>query len=110
MLAWIWINVWYMQDAGSGTGETRAWLMNPPQSKSDAIVMYDIQTWMDKERDYTAMGQEQLGKGFKITALQKKCTPTVSEFSQTNKDFGKLLWMEWPGMKGECLADYPNTR
>ena len=52
MLAWAMISSWYLQMSGMGMSQKRAWLMNPPQSKKDSDVMFDVQVWMDEWKDF----------------------------------------------------------
>ena len=65
LLAWTWINAWYMQVAGMGISALRGKLMNPTQSKKDADVQADVQQWLDDEKELMAMGEEELGSDTK---------------------------------------------
>ena len=79
LLAYAWIHSWYMQVSGLGVSQKRGWLMSPPQSKKDEDVMYDVQVWMDEERELIAMGEEGLAPGYKITALKRIATQKIQE-------------------------------
>ena len=53
--------------------------MNPPQSARDEDVMGDIQKWMDELRDLVSLGEDELGDGYKITAIKAIATQKIRD-------------------------------
>ena len=51
--------------------------MNPKQSERDEDVMIDKQKWMDEEGELVALGEKELGEGYKITAIKSIATPSI---------------------------------
>jgi len=74
ILAYFWINVWYMSTSGEGITIRTTSLMNPTTSKKDEEVMYDVQKWLDDEREMEAMGIDRLGVDYRIAAVKRICT------------------------------------
>ena len=77
ILAWIWINAWYLETTGMGISQRRGRIMCPPRSKKDEDVIYDVEVWIDEMRELEALGQEELGPGYKITALKMIVTERI---------------------------------
>ena len=77
ILAYFWINVWYMSTSGEGITIRTTSLMNPTTSKKDEEVMYDVQKWLDDEREMEAMGIDRLGVDYRIAAVKRICTQNV---------------------------------
>ena len=59
--------------------QKRANVMNPTQSKRDEDVQYDYGTWKDDLRELQALGEEDLGAGYKITAMKLIATDKTRE-------------------------------
>ena len=88
ILAWIWINAWYMETTGMGISQRRGRVMCPTKSKSDDEVMYDVEKWRDEMKELVALGQEDLGAGFKITALKMIATDRILKELETEERRG----------------------
>ena len=79
ILAWVWINNWYMAISGQGVSRRMGKIMNPPQAKSDAEVMIEVEKWLDEARELVAMGQDDLPPGYKVSAIKSIATQRIRD-------------------------------
>ena len=68
-----------MATSGLGISQRMASVMNPPQSKTDSDVMYDVERWLDEVRELVAIGQPDLPGLYKVTALKQIATPKIRD-------------------------------
>ena len=61
--------------------------MCPVMSKKDEDVMLDVQKWLDEIKELVAMGQEELGVGYKITALKMIATDKIRKDLETEERY-----------------------
>ena len=66
ILAWAWVNNYYMTISGMGVSNRMGKVMNPEQSKKDEDVVFDVEKWLDEIRELVSLGQEDLPAGFRF--------------------------------------------
>ena len=79
ILAWALIHNWYMETSGLGISQRMGWVMNPPQSKTDSDVMYDVERWLDEIRELVALGQPDLPALYKVAGLKRIATQKIRD-------------------------------